>query len=419
MKTFLQFITESDHSTLQAAKDIITKLRAAGHQAYLVGGCVRDTLLGLHPKDFDVATDAVPDQVLQLFPHADKVGAHFGVVIEDGTEIATFRSDSVDSDGRRPDHVTYEKTPKADASRRDFTCNAMFMDPFNGHILDFFGGKEDIKNRVLRAVGDPHKRFQEDHLRMMRAMRFAARLGFTIEPETLSAMSGQAAHIKDIAIERVTAELTKALSTRNGAGKAVDTLKGTGILQHILPEVDSLSALQWGHTLAALNQLKSASVPMALATLLSQVSKPETLVPRIAKRMKWTTEETVHVTTVLKLQPEITASPKDTIDKLKKLMRNAYFVDAISLYGIRVHVGDTQAHGSAFRFLSDLFETMTHEDLNPQRLVTGDDLIAMGLKPGKEFREILDAIEVGQLTGRIRTKEQAMELVKDHRILKV
>lgn len=410
MQSFSQFIAES-YGGLDVAKRIIQTLRHAGFQAYLVGGCVRDTLLGRTPKDFDVCTDARPEQVLRLFPDADKVGAHFGVVIEKGVEIATFRSDGSYGDGRRPDSVHFEKNPREDAARRDFTVNAMFMDPFTGHVLDFFGGQEDLKKKVLRAVGDPYKRFGEDHLRMLRAMRFAAKLGFTIEPETMNAMKGLAPHIKGVAVERVSQEITGALSFPGGPMKSLQTLHHTGMLQHLLPEVDSLPANLFQLTMHIVDQVHHESHQFALAALFSQL--PLTTVEHVAKRLKLTNEEQKHILGMLELQPKISAAHHGAgMDVMKRLMRDTFFPDALKLFGFRVQAHDPHAKAEAFHFLTSLFAGMKMEDLHPEKFVNGNDLIKLGLKPGKRFKEILDKVEDGQLTGRIRSKEQALELIR-------
>jgi poly(A) polymerase len=411
MLSFNEYVTEGTYGELEVAKSIIKTLRNGGFQSYLVGGCVRDTLLGRKPKDYDVATDATPTQVLALFPHADKVGAHFGVVIEKGVEIATFRSDGAYGDGRRPDEVHFEKSPREDAARRDFTVNAMFMDPFSGHVLDFFGGQEDIKHRLLRAVGDPYKRFHEDHLRMLRAVRFASKLGFSIDPDTLSAMKGLSPHIKGVAAERVTQEITGALSFAGGPEKTFSYLKTTGMLAHILPELDQLSHDQTNTLERLLAHVHQESHSFALAAMFSLLDPK--VVENIAKRLKLSNDEQKHVLAMLVLQPRITASTEHTtLDVLKKLMRNPFFDDALRLYGMRVAAHDPHVHSLPFQFLTKLYAGMKQEDLHPDKFVTGNDLVALGMKPGKEFKEILDRIENGQLTGHITTKEQALSLIR-------
>lgn len=410
MMTFSQFITESNYGGLDVAKDIISKLRQGGFQAYLCGGAVRDFCLRKTPKDYDVATDAHPDQVLQIFPKADKVGKSFGVVIERGVECATFRSDGAYGDSRRPDSVQFEKSPREDAARRDFTCNAMFMDPFTGHITDFFGGQEDIKHKVLRAVGDPYKRFQEDNLRLLRAMRFAAKLGFTIDPDTLAAMKGLAQHIKSVAPERVTQEITGALSFPGGPAKSFNIMRDTGMLNHIFPEIYQLSPHQHAVLDNILRQTHSEGHTFALAALFSELA-PKT-VQAVALRLKLSNDEQRHIYDILAMQNRISVVSEHTgLDVFKKLMREMYFSDALKLYGMRVKAHDGAVNYHPFDLLTKMYAEMRQEDLHPEKFVTGNDLIALGLKAGPQFKHILDRIEIAQLRGEIRNKEQALAMV--------
>lgn len=411
--SFTQFVTESAYGELDVAKSIITTLRKGGFQAYLVGGCVRDTLLNRKPKDYDVATDAKPVEVLKIFPEADKVGAHFGVVIEKGVEIATFRSDGAYGDARRPDSVQFEKSPREDAARRDFTVNAMFMDPFSGHVIDFFGGQHDIKAKVLRAVGDPYKRFGEDHLRMLRAMRFAAKLGFTIESETLAAMKGLAPHIKGVSVERVTQEITGALAFPQGPLKSFNILKSTGMLGHLIPELDKLPPHQHDILLSVLGQIGHESHMFALAAFFCQLDLKT--VEKVAKRLKLSNDEQRYIYGVLGLQVRIAAvDPRTTMDVLKRLMREPNFADALNLYGMRMRAGDPYAPHHVINpheLLSKMYTGMRQEDLHPEKFVTGEDLIRLGLRPGPEFKGILDHIENAQLRGDVKSKAEALALV--------
>jgi len=410
MKSFIQFITEGSNSSFETAKNVISVLHKAGFQGLLVGGAVRDFCLGRTPKDYDVATDATPDQVLKLFPDADKVGAHFGVIIHNGIEIATFRSDGAYSDNRRPDSIKYEKSFREDSSRRDFTCNALGMDPFTGHIIDYFGGQEDIKRKVLRAVGDPYKRFGEDHLRMLRAMRFAAKLGFTIDPDTLAAMKGLAPHIKSVAPERVKQEISGALSFPGGPAKSFNIMRDTGMLSHIFPEIDQLSPHQHAVLANILQQAHSEGNTFALAALFSELA-PKT-VQAVALRLKVPNDEQKHIYDILGMQDRISAvSQHTTLDVLKKLMREQYFPDALKLYGMRVKAHDGAVSYHPFDLLTKMYAEMRQEDLHPEKFVTGNDLIALGLKPGKQFKDILDRIEIAQLRGEIHNKEQAIAMV--------
>jgi poly(A) polymerase len=282
------------------AARIIADLSAQGFKAYLVGGCVRDLLLGVPAKDFDVATDARPEQVLALYPDAQRVGAHFGVVLVcrsgAAVEVATFRSDDEYTDGRRPSSVKFETDPKQDALRRDFTINALFLDPSSGEVLDFVGGRADLAARLIRAIGDPETRFREDRLRMLRAVRFAARLQFDIEPATEDAIRRMAAQIHDVSAERIREELVRIL-TEGNARRGFELLDRTGLLQEILPEVSAMKGVEqppefhpegdvWTHTLIMLEGLpKDASPTLAMGVLLHDVGKPPTF--RVADRIRF------------------------------------------------------------------------------------------------------------------------------------
>src|SRR5881394_1982390 len=252
------------------ARAVIDRLRASGHQAFLVGGCVRDLLLGVKPKDFDVATDARPDRIMDLFPRSGRVGAHFGVVlVRDAfcqVEVATFRSDLDYEDGRRPNTVHFERDPKQDVLRRDFTVNGLLMDPDTGNVLDYVDGRDDLARRVIRAIGDPVTRFREDHLRMLRAIRFASRLAFTIDPATFDAIRANHRLVLRVSAERIRDELLRIL-TEGGARRGFEMLDQSGMLADILPEIAAMHGVEqppeyhpegdvWIHTLLLLEQLE-------------------------------------------------------------------------------------------------------------------------------------------------------------------
>ncbi len=281
------------------ARETILRLRAAGHCAYLVGGCVRDLLLGATPKDFDVATDARPDRIMDLFPNSGRVGAHFGVVLVRGgaaqIEVATFRSDLEYSDGRRPEAVHFESDPACDAQRRDFTINGLLLDPETGQVLDFVGGRADLEKRTVRAIGDANARFAEDHLRLLRAVRFAARLDFRIEPDTFEAIRANRASLAKVAAERIREELTRIL-TEGGARYGFELLDATGLLEIALPEIAAMKGVEqppqyhpegdvWTHTMLLLEQLDHPSAPLAWGALLHDVGKPPTF--RVADRIRF------------------------------------------------------------------------------------------------------------------------------------
>ena len=269
---------------------VIRKLRDHGHQAFWVGGCVRDDLLGRPVKDRDVATSARPDEVLAIFPDARLVGRRFGVVaVREGpdlTEVATFRRDASYSDGRRPDRVTYTTEPAVDVLRRDFTINAILHEPISNTYRDYVGGKDDLDRRLIRAVGDPYVRFSEDRLRMLRAVRFAASLGFEIQSDTLAAIRQYASAIAPVAPERIREELSRIL-TEGGARRGFELLDESGLLEHVLPEVKALQGVEqppefhpegdvWVHTMLMLDSLESPSVTLAWGALLHDIGKPGT-----------------------------------------------------------------------------------------------------------------------------------------------
>ncbi len=281
------------------AREVIAKLRGVGHQAYLVGGCVRDLLLGVRPKDFDVATDARPDRIMDLFPRSGRVGAHFGVVLVrdvfDQVEVATFRSDHDYLDGRHPEQVRFENDPREDVLRRDFTINGLMMDPDTGRVLDFVDGRGDLARGVIRAIGDPYARFREDHLRLLRGIRFAARFGFEIEAATFDAMRRDHALILNVAMERVREELVRIL-TEGGARRGFELLDSSGMMADLLPEVAAMKGVAqppeyhpegdvWQHTLLLLEQLCQPTPTLALAALLHDVGKPPTF--RVADRIRF------------------------------------------------------------------------------------------------------------------------------------
>ena len=286
-------------SGAELAGRIVRKLQASGHQGWLVGGCVRDRLLGREAGDWDVATDARPERIMELFPRSGRVGAHFGVVLvrDEGceVEVATFRSDRAYSDGRRPDSVLFESDPRQDALRRDFTVNALFLDPVTGRLLDFVDGRTDLQRRLIRAIGDPEARFAEDRLRLLRAVRFAARLGFEIEPVTRDAVRHAHALIHTVSAERIRDELIRIL-TEGGARRGFELLDETGLLAAILPEVAAMKGVAqppeyhpegdvWTHTLMLLEMLERPTATLALGALLHDVGKPATF--RVAERIRF------------------------------------------------------------------------------------------------------------------------------------
>ncbi|HTA45882.1 MAG TPA: CCA tRNA nucleotidyltransferase [Bryobacteraceae bacterium] len=425
------------------ARTIVDRLRRAGHSALLVGGCVRDLLLGRPPKDFDVATSAQPDELLRLFPVADQVGAHFGVVLvrENGAqvEVATFRSDLGYADGRRPVAVHFEMDPRQDVLRRDFTINALLMDPVSGEIFDYVGGRADLGAKRIRAIGEPVARFREDHLRLLRAVRFAARLGFEIEPGTSAAIRAQAPLIHSVAAERVRDEIARIL-TEGGARRGFELLDETGLLQEVLPEIAAMKGVAqppefhpegdvWTHTLIMLEGLDEPSLTLALGVLLHDVGKPATF--RVAERIRFDGHvekgiEIAHalmsrlrfpnhvieaVEALIANHMKFMETPRMRESTLKRFMRLPDFEEHMALH--RLDCLSSHGHLDNYEFLRRKQMEMPPEQLKPTPLLTGRDLIAAGYRPGPMFGIVLSEIEDAQLEGRISSSEEALRLARD------
>jgi poly(A) polymerase len=423
------------------ARRIASELRRRGHAAYLVGGCVRDLLLGSIPKDFDVATSASPDQLLEIYPHAHQVGAHFGVMLvrEAGAEVevATFRSEGLYFDGRHPSHVRFEMDPKQDVLRRDFTINAMLLDPETNEVLDFVGGRADLQHGIVRAIGDPEKRFREDHLRMLRAVRFAARLNFEIDPETEAAIIRLYPLIRDVSAERVRDEIVRIL-TEGGARRGFEMLDRTQLLRMVLPEVADLKGIEqppefhpegdvWTHTLLMLEALPAGASPeLALGVLLHDVGKPGTfriaerirfdghvelgveLTRRIMTRLRFSNHQIEQVEALVENHMRFKDAPQMKDSTLKRFLRMDRFEEHLELHRLDC-VG---SHGMLdnYEFARQKLQEFGQEQIKPPRLIGGRDLIDAGFAPGPEFSRILAAVEDAQLEGRIGTKEEALAL---------
>lgn len=425
----------------QLALEILRTLREHGYRAYLVGGCVRDRLLGIAPKDFDVGTDAVPERVLSLFPGAELIGAHFGVVMltrgrNIHVEVATFRSEGVYTDGRRPAGVSFETDPALDARRRDFTINGLMQDPLSGEILDFVGGRADLERRTVRAIGDPEERFREDHLRMLRAVRFAARLGFSIDPETLEAIRRCAASIAKISAERVRDELVRIL-TEGGARYGMELLDASGLLACILPEVRAFHGVEqppefhpegdvWEHVLLMLDELKDPAATLALGVLLHDVGKPPTfrrapdrirfdrhaevgaeMAAAILGRLKFSNEEAGQITSLVANHMRFKDVRQMRLSTLKRFLCLPHFHEHLELH--RLDCLASNGYTDSYEFVKQKLGEMGQEELRPQPLITGRDLIDEGYRPGPDFGRALEAVENAQLEGEISTREAALE----------
>ncbi len=428
------------------ANSICDTLRRNGYQALLVGGCVRDLLLGREPADYDVTTDATPEQVMALFPGSIAVGAQFGVILipRDGmkVEVATFRSDVGYSDGRHPDSVVYSKSPQEDVQRRDFTINGLLMRHDSGEVLDFVGGQADLKAKIIRAIGEPDRRFTEDKLRMMRAVRFAARFGFEIEPETFRAIRRHVGEIRQVSPERLREELTKML-TEGAARQAFELLDETWLLQQVLPEIAAMKGVEqppqfhpegdvWIHTRMMLEGLPADAPPtLAWGVLLHDVGKPPTfqsaaetgdrirfnhhvqvgvrMAEAICKRVRFSNEDTEQILALVDNHMKFGAVVEMRASRLKKFVRLPHFDEHLALH--RLDCLSSHRNLDSYDFVRRFLEVTPPEQVRPDRLLSGDDLQEMGFRPGPLFSQILQALEDAQLEGQIRTREEAKEYV--------
>lgn len=423
-----------------AALHVLKTLRAAGHEALLAGGCVRDFLLGKQPKDHDVATSATPDQVVALFPGARTVGAHFGVVIvrhdHEHVEVATFRTDGSYKDGRRPQTVRFS-TAEEDARRRDFTINGIFRDPLENRIIDYVGGQEDLRARRLRAIGDPHLRFEEDRLRLLRAVRFAATLNFEIEPATWAAVRAHAGGIGDVSAERIRDELIRILLCPSRL-RGFDLLVDSGLMAVVLPEILALRGVeqppQWHpegdvfvHTRLMLSLLpERVSLPLVLAVLLHDIAKPATFTRDadgrirfnghdklgaemggdILRRLKFPNDVIEPVTGMIERHMTFKDVQKMRRSTLRRLMARPTFADELELH--RVDCLGSNGLLDNHVFLLAKQAEFASEPLLPTWLLTGADLIAAGWRPGPELGRTLTAVQNAQLEGLVSTREEAL-----------
>jgi len=430
-------------STLrETATEVVRRLRAAGYEAYFVGGCVRDLLLGRQPADYDVATNATPDAVIKLFPQTVTVGARFGVVLvllgAYQVEVATFRSDHGYKDGRHPEAVRFAQTAEADVRRRDFTINGLLYDPLTEQTLDFVGGSEDLRSGIIRTIGDPQERFAEDKLRMLRAVRFAARFGYTIEPGTFAAIQQLCAGIAQVSKERIRDELVRML-TEGRARRALELLDVSGLLEVILPEVARMKGVAqppefhpegdvWVHTLLMLEKMEQPSVTLAVGVLLHDIGKPATfrladrirfdehtdvgavMAEEVCRRLRFSNPETERVVALVRHHLRFKDAPKMRPSKLKRFLAMDGFAEHLELHRLDC----LASHGdlSNYEFIKNLLETLPAGEIRPPRLLTGDDLIEMGYLPGPLFTEILTAVEEAQLDGELKTSEAARVFVE-------
>ena len=428
----------------KAARKIAARLRDEGHIAYFAGGCVRDMVRGFAPKDFDIATDASPEVVQNLFSHTYAVGAHFGVIIvlEDSFqfEVATFRSDDAYIDGRHPSAVHFS-SPHEDAKRRDFTINGMFYDSVAEKVIDFVGGRADIAAKLVRAIGDPAQRFAEDRLRMLRAVRFATVLDYDIEKNTWDALVANVAWINDISAERIREELVRIFLSRNRV-RGWDLLDASGLLRAILPEIEVMKGCKqpeqfhpegdvFEHTRLMLQFLpEKVSVPLVFSVLFHDVAKPRTatvdetgrirfsghdrlgaeMTEEIMRRLRFSGAEIEATVEMVRQHMVFKDVPNMRVAKLKRFMARPTFDEELELH--RVDCQGSHRMLGNYEFLLRKREEFANEPIIPPPLIRGDDLIALGLKPGPKFSEILEAAETRQLEGSLRTWEEALEWVK-------
>ncbi len=455
-------MTRLDNPQYRAALAIAEELRGQGFEAVFAGGCVRDMLLGEEVHDFDVATSAPPAKVQELFARTEQQGAHFGVVLvidKDGderiaTEVATYRHDVGYFDGRRPSAVHFSDNAREDVLRRDFTINGLLLDPFAFEegkpleecILDYVGGRDDLRNGVLRAIGEPARRFDEDKLRMLRAVRFAARFGFAIEPHTMRAIQREAPNIRIVSAERVRDELTKML-TGGEARRAFELLDESDLLQQVLPEVARMKGVAqppqyhpegdvWVHTLMLLEQLpKGASTTLAWGMLLHDVGKPPTFTPpdpakpgdrirfnghaeigvamarSILNRLRFSNDDCAQILALVQHHMRFGDVEKMKQSTLKRFLRLPQFEEHLALH----HADVTSSHNmlGAYKYVKRHYEELGQEELRPRLLLTGAELIAAGYRPGPQFREMLEVAEDAQLEGLVSTTEEALALVQE------
>lgn len=413
------------------AVDVVRQLREAGYEAYWAGGCVRDQLLGHRPKDYDVATAARPEQIQALFGHRKTVavGAAFGVIAVIGPrgagqiEAATFRRDATYSDGRHPDAVEYS-TAEADAQRRDFTVNGMFFDPLEDRVIDYVGGQDDLARGILRAIGDARARFTEDKLRLLRAVRFAANLDFTLDSATREALEVMAPQVTVVSIERIAAEL-RAMLVHAGRVRSTILLRETGLLEAVLPEVavvdtavvetgDALTATgrkadeAWVRALEVLSTLHEPTFPLALAGLLHPFVDPSG-VDALARRWKLSNADRQRTVWLVEHHTALLGARHAPWSKLQRLLVSQGSAELVTL-----SEAIAQAAGQDGADIEHCRQRLAlpADELDPPPLVTGDDLIRLGVPRGKQYPRLLDAVRDAQLDGQITTHEEAVALVR-------
>jgi poly(A) polymerase len=430
----------------ELANSICDALQAAGFEAFLVGGCVRDVLLGRAPADYDVASNATPEQVLKLFPDGVTVGAQFGVILvpREGVkvEVATFRSDLGYTDGRHPDQVVFANSPEEDVKRRDFTINGLVMRHNTGEILDFVDGQADLEAGIIRAIGEPDRRFAEDKLRMLRAVRFAARFGYEIEPKTFAAIRKHAREISQVSAERIRDELTKLL-TEGAARTGFELLDSSWLLSIVLPEIAAMQGVEqppqyhpegdvWIHTLLMLEGLPAGcSATLAWGVLVHDVGKPATfrsaketgdrirfdghvevglaIAKEILGRLRFSNDETGQILSLVEHHMKFKDVGRMRPATLKRFVRLPRFEEHLALH--RLDCLSSHRNLEAYEFVMEFLRTTPPEVVRPAKLVKGEDVLSLGYKPGPLVGKILAAIEEAQLNGELASREDAISFV--------
>ena len=423
---------------------ILNAIRANGFTAYFAGGAVRDKLLGRTPKDYDIATNALPEQIEDLFPKTVAVGKAFGVimVVQDGleVEVATFREDAGYQDGRRPDSVHFCGAEE-DAKRRDFTINGMFYDPVADEVIDTVGGKADLEKRVIRAIGDPDRRFAEDHLRMLRAVRFAHTLGFSIDPATRDAIKKHAADLAKISMERIENEFSRTLVESIRPGDALSELVELGLIEHIMPEILPMIGQEqppefhpegdvFEHTVLMLNLMKNPDRPLAYTVLLHDVGKPDTafmgedrirfhghetlsakMAEDILRRLRLPTKEIRQIVTAIAGHMRFKDVQKMNRSTLRKLMGAETFDLEMELH--RIDCSGSHGLLENYEFLLKKAEEMENEPVLPERWISGKDLCELGVEPSPRIGELLKKAYDAQLEGRFSDRAALLDWLKE------
>jgi poly(A) polymerase len=422
------------------AVGIVRTLKAAGHEAYLVGGCVRDLVRGRAPKDYDVATGARPEQVARIFRRTIPVGAQFGVQIvmigKTPYEVATFRTDQEYKDGRHPEGVVFS-SPKEDALRRDFTVNGLFYDPLKKKVIDYVGGREDLKRRMIRAIGDPAKRFAEDRLRMLRAVRFTATLGFSMDPDTFKAVQSAAGQITQVSPERIRDELVK-LFTGPHPGRGLELLDESGLLKVILPEAEKMKGVQqppefhpegdvFIHTRMVLDGLPNCSLVVAIGALLHDVGKPPTfrvadrirfdghdrvgagMARGICRRLRFSNAETNAISGLVAEHMKFKDVRQMRLSTLKRFMADPLFPEHMKLH--RADCMASHKDLANWNFLRKKLKELPKKEIKPEPLINGHDLLKVGYPEGPQVGLILKAVEEKQLEKELCSKAEALAWV--------